>query len=711
MTTKVSSFVGNSYRFAAYNHLHFQHIQFKTVTFGNYLNCNISFFALLLSSISVSGQTQEQPLDKITVTATRSSSNIMDVGSNISWLDEESLKLIEQQHINQALVRIPGAWISRGNGQEHLTAIRSPVLTGAGGCGAFFIAQDGISLRAPGFCNVNQLFDANTEQASSIEVLRGPASTLYGSNAVHGVINVLTPNPFDAEHSSLSLSIGPHGYSRGMFSLSTTSEQHGFLFYGNVTKDGGYLQNSGFDQQKFNLIHQYQEDKWQIKNVLAVSNLNQETAGFISGFEVYKDQALKRQNPNPEAFRDSQSMRIYSQISYVENDSTSLTITPYVRWADMQFLQHFLPWQPLEENSQASVGAQLQFQKDYGDLTWLSGFDADYTQGQLTETQADDFSPTLPAGIHYDYQVNASVYSPFVQLLWAATRQLNLSAGIRYERTKYDYNNRLTAGSACAQGVDNCRFTRPENQVLNYDEWSYQINANYALTNNKRLYAQYSTGYRAPQATELFRLQAGQTVADLAAENVDSVELGLRGQTQGLFYDVTLFSMQKNNFIFQDTDRQNISNGATSHKGIELALRYQWQYVYASANGTFAKHQYDSNLRLSQINILGNEIDTAPEHMGSLQLGWRTDSGEFIELEWVHQGNYYLNPENSAEYSGHNLLNLRTGWALNARLDISARVSNLTDEDYAERADFGFGSYRYFVGEPRAVYVTVAYKY
>jgi hypothetical protein len=38
-------------------------------------------------------------------------------------------------------------------------------------------------------------------------------------------------------------------------------------------------------------------------------------------------------------------------------------------------------------------------------------------------------------------------------------------------------------------------------------------------------------------------------------------------------------------------------------------------------------------------------------------------------------------------------------------------VTNLTDADYAERADFGFGSYRYFVGEPRAVYVSVGYQY
>ncbi|WP_299072261.1 TonB-dependent receptor [uncultured Paraglaciecola sp.] len=675
------------------------------------MNPNVCFLTLMLVSTAVLGQTSPQPIEQITVTATRTSQSILDVAGNISSLDDKSLRQIEQQHINQTLVRIPGAWVSRGNGQEHLTAIRSPVLTGAGGCGAFFLAQDGISLRAPGFCNINQLFDANTEQAASLEVLRGPASTIYGSNAVHGVINVLTPNPFETDRSSLSLAIGPHDYTRGTFSVSKAGEQHGFLLYGNLTTDAGYLDNSGFDQQKVNLIHQYQDANWQVKNVIAVTNLNQETAGFISGFEMYKDAILKKQNPNPEAFRDSQSMRAYSQVSYVANHTSRFTVTPYIRWTDMQFLQHYLPWQPLEENSQSSAGVQVQFQKDSGDLRWLSGVDIDYTQGQLTETQEQDFSPSLPAGFHYDYQVNASVYSPFAQLQWRATQHLLLSAGLRYEHTQYDYDNRLSTGSACAQDVDNCRFTRPEDQVIEYDEWSYQLNANYALNKDNRLYAQYSIGYRAPQATELFRLQAGQTVADLEAENLDAFELGVRGQDQAFFYDLTLFAMEKDNFIFQDTNKQNVSNGETSHRGIELALRYQWQQFYLSGNGTIAKHKYDSNLTLSRTNIKGNEIDTAPKHMGSVQLGWRVDSGEFIELEWVHQGNYFLNPENTAEYSGHNLLNLRAGWQINNQLNISARITNLSNEDYAERADFGFGSYRYFVGEARAIYATIQYDF
>ena len=85
--------------------------------------------------------------------------------------------------------------IQRGSGQESLTALRSPVLTGAGACGAVLVLEDGIPIRPVGTCNVNELFEVNLEQAAAIEVLRGPGSVLYGSSAVHGIINVIPPMP------------------------------------------------------------------------------------------------------------------------------------------------------------------------------------------------------------------------------------------------------------------------------------------------------------------------------------------------------------------------------------------------------------------------------------------------------------------------------------------------------------------------------------
>ncbi|MFD2167057.1 TonB-dependent receptor [Thalassotalea euphylliae] len=666
--------------------------------------------AAMLIAFPLAAETQNELFEQITVTGKRVPSTSLENTQSIGVINADQLDLIKHEHVNQSLTRIAGAWVSRGNGQEHLTALRSPVLTGAGGCGAFFMAQDGISLRAPGFCNANQLFDANTEQAAQIEVLKGPASTLYGSNAVHGVINVLTPSPADGVQPLIELTGGPHDYINGQFVAGVSGEEHSFALYGNGTTDGGYKDDSGFDQQKLNFIHQYQADNWSIKSVVSGSNLNQETAGFITGFEAYKDESLKKDNPNPEAFRDSESLRAYSQILYQVADNQSLQVTPYFRSTEMTFLQHFLPWKALEENEQQSVGVQAQYVIQQDSLNWLVGLDIDVTEGKLRETQAEPFSATIPAGEHYDYEVDATVYSPFAKVEWLANEQLTLTAGLRYDATEYDYNNNLTDGSACAPEVENCRFMRPSDQTVDYDEVSYQLGANFRLDDNLGFFGQWSTGYRAPQATELFRLQAGQQVADLDAENIESLELGIRGSSNTQFFEVSAFAMEKENFIFQDANRQNISDGETTHYGVEFSVHQSLPTnFYVTVNGTIANHRYDSELTLSRENIKGNEIDTAPQHMGSAQLGWNNKNGQQVELEWVHMGNYYINPENTAKYEGHDLFNLRASYDVTPQLRASVRVLNITDKDYAERADFGFGSYRYFVGEPRSVFVSVRY--
>ncbi|MBV1908840.1 MAG: TonB-dependent receptor [Kangiellaceae bacterium] len=663
-------------------------------------------------NLAQSDEDNTDKINRVTITSSLIERPLREVNGNLHQLDNESLALIEHEHINQSFVQVPGGWISRGNGQEHLTAIRSPILTGTGGCGAFYIAQDGISLRAPGFCNANQLFDANTEQASSIEVLRGPASTLYGSNAVHGVINILTSNPFEQIESDINITVGSHDYLGTDISFGMQSGNQAFQIYGNTASDGGYKDDSGFDQQKLNLVHQYEHQQLNIKTVLAMTNLNQETAGFISGERAYRDQSIKGQNPNPEAYRDAQSFRAYSQIAYSFDEQSKLIVTPNLRWNEMEFLQHYLPWQPVENNQHQSVGAKVLYQKKINQFDWLFGFDLDLTQGELTEFQQQDFSPTIAAGLHYDYQVNSQTYSPFSQLKWSVSDLTQLTLGGRFEGTEFDYDNNLTDGDACEVGVENCRFTRPADQRVSFQNFSYQLGINHHLANNQRIYGQLSTGHRSPQATELFRLQAGQTIADLKSEKINAFEIGTRGQLGDLFYDLNLFTMKKRNFIFQDSNRQNISNGETSHQGIEFAFNYQLTAnLYSKINATIASHKYDSSLTLSRTDIKNNHIDTAPKHMGSFQLGWKSELGNTLELEWVHLGKYYLNPENAAEYAGHDLLNLRVFARLTEQLSINARLLNLTDVDYAERADFGFGSYRYFVGEPRSFFASIKYSF
>ena len=190
--------------------------------------------------------------------------------------------------------------------------------------------------------------------------------------------------------------------------------------------------------------------------------------------------------------------------------------------------------------------------------------------------------------------------------------------------------------------------------------------------------------------------------------SLDAIELGIRGSKGRLDYQVTLYSMEKDNFIFRDTQRQNVDNGATDHQGIELDLSAAiTDELTVSLALTRAKHTYENNPALVNTPIKGNRVDTAPDTIGSASVRWQINPAHLVSLEWVHIGEYFEDPQNNNEYEGHDLFHLRGQWQATEATVVFYRIMNLTDKDYAERADFAFGSDRYFVGTPRSVFAGV----
>ena len=198
-------------------------------------------------------------LETVIVTASRTPDTAFTLPVAWSALDDSTIERIAAQHSNQVFNRVAGAWVSRGNGQESLISLRSPVLTGAGSCGAFMTAQDGISLRSPGFCNVNQLFDANLLQAGKLEVLKGPATVVFGSNAQHGIINVLSRSVSDTPN-QIKVEAGSRDYYR----LSGSAAFDSVALSAQATRYGGYQDASGYDQQKATLRIDHDWQDWRV---------------------------------------------------------------------------------------------------------------------------------------------------------------------------------------------------------------------------------------------------------------------------------------------------------------------------------------------------------------------------------------------------------------------------------------------------------------
>ncbi len=647
-------------------------------------------------------------IDEIVVTASKSESNILTTQGNISSIDSEEIKFLGSHNPGEIINRLPGIYISQGSGQEHLTSIRSPILSGGAGAGSFLFLEDGIPLRSPGFGNVNGLMESIIEIGERTEVVRGPGSTLYGSNAIHGLMNVITPRPSNIKTGS----IGTH-FSKSEFIIDGNYSQptkNGEILFGFYWReDNGHSHNhEGEDEDETDQPHYGQQKflfRWDhSKNLtdyiltLSGTNLNQETMGYVKGFEVYKDEEISETNPDPEAYRDTYSIR--SALKIIKNlQNATLSITPFIRYNDMSFKMHFLPGKPLEENSHQSLGVQTIFSKEINNLKLFIGSDIEFTEGKLSEYQDSpdvSFGPSLayPNGPHYDYTIDSRVFSIYLNTEWHINPKTIISAGIRAENTEYDYKTNIKDGT---RG----RIQVTPNRSDDYTDISIKTAISYLLNDNNALFANFSRGNRAPQVTDLYRIQSKQVPGGADSERLDSFEFGLRGSISNLEYELVGYTMEKENYFFRDSQGFNVEDGKTDHQGVELSYFIDLSKNFKlSGSASFSKHKYNFDHTPNGIKN-GNIIDSAPKDLANTRLSYLFSNNGKVEIEWIKIGGYPVDEKNAHFYDGHDTFNLRIQGSLGEATTIAFKVSNLTDQRYANRADFAFGSYRYFAGHER----------
>jgi outer membrane receptor protein involved in Fe transport len=380
----------------------------------------------------------------------------------------------------------------------------------------------------------------------------------------------------------------------------------------------------------------------------------------------------------------------------------------------MAFLQHFLPGQPLEENDQSSAGVIVERDVSTAAAQISVGGQAEIMSGGLREFQAlpttgsNFLVATRPAGLHYDYDVNSVLFAAFYNLDYNLATDTRLVHSLRVETLKYDYtNNHIVGntkddGSAC--GFGGCLYTRPASRE---DEFS-NLGARFGVERDLHVgmvYATASSGFRPPQVTELYRLRGGQTVADLNSEQLSALEIGLRNEGVA----IALFAENTRNYLFRDSEAYNVSDGRTRSRGLEISLSRRLGAHNLSVATTYARHKYAFDRAADGRETIsnGNDMDSAPRWFG--QAAWSTQISPTLrhELELSAVGPYYLNAANTAKYEGHTVLNWRAQWQPSANIEWSLRLMNLFDAEYADRADFAFGSYRYFPAMPRHIYLGV----
>ena len=556
--------------------------------------------------------------------------------------------------------------------------------------------------------------------SSGVETITGPASSRYGANAMHGVINILS-KPIESDN-RFYLNAGPNNYKNFKIRASNNLD---WSFDGFFANNDGFRDQSGYDQQKIRLQSKFDLNEWTGYLKATLTNLNQETAGYVNGLNSYKDEEFSKQNFNPDAYRDANSQRVSLKL-IKEIDDVISSITPYVRSNDMKFFQHFLPGTPLEENSHYSFGAIFQRITDYESFSFIRGLHIDFAKAELTETQANKLTTssafnnaTRPQGKHYDYEVDSITYAFFggIENL-SIGNNLIFFADARAEFIEYDYTNRMISGNTREDGsrcgFGGCYYNRPADRTDDFNELSARAGISTTL-DSINYFAQISLGFRPPQVNEAYRLQKKQNVTDLDSETLTMFEFGSKFELESLIGSLSFYQSKKKNSIFRDSQNFIVDNGKTDHKGVELSLSIFVNLRNTiNANITYGDHRYDfeTDTSMREKIRVDNKIDTAPKIMANLLWNININDDSNLSLEIEHMDSYYTDAANLHEYEGHTLYHARFNREFSESLKGYLRIENLTDKRYAERADFNaFGGDRYFPGLPREVYIGLEYNF
>ena len=662
-------------------------------------------------------------LPAVTVTGTREATLLSETPASVGVIDRATIDFTRPSHPQQLLGQIPGVAIAVTNGEGHTTAIRQGFTTGP----MYLFLEDGIPVRATGNFNHNALYELNLPSAGGVEVVRGIGSALYGSDAIGGLVNVLSRTPRETAGADLSVEAGSFGWGRVLGGIDSGRRGPNAVRADlNLTHTDGWRDSTAYDRQSVNLRWDHEYDpQTLVKTILGITHIDQETgANSALPLDLYLNNPTV--NLRSAAYRKVNALRLSSAIDKDLGQGRQLSFTPYFRdnRMDLNGSYNFPSGARIENTQVQSYGLMTKFRQNFNDkmrTRLITGLDLDYSPSQrqedkitlLTDAVAGRtryYSYTLGQRI-YDYEVSYKSAAPYLHLELSPTQMLRVTAGLRFDYASMSMQNNL-GQNAAVNG-----FYQLADSSVNFSRLSPKLGLNWALSESDHAFASYNQGFRTPSENQLFR--SGATVATPASAAAalrpilaEQFELGIRGNTLRWSYELVLYQLNKQDDLLSQKDSNNVTiqtnNGSTQHQGVELGLgREMTSKLRLDLAASYAKHRY-REWSTSTANYSGNEIENAPRLLANLRLTWQPVANTQAQLEWVELGSYFLEASNQqGKYAGHRLFNARISTKLDQHWSCFARITNLTDKRYADSASYSSGMAMYSPALPRAVYLGV----
>lgn len=673
------------------------------------------------NNLLISLQPQNRILQEVVVnSANRTAEKRSEAPVAIATINKQTIEDAKATRIDYLVNKVSGVFMVNLGNEQHEMSIRQPMTTRS----LFLYLEDGVPIRTTGIYNHNALLEMNMTATKQIEIIKGPASSLYGAEAIGGAVNIITQSPPAVASANLSLQGSDAGYKRVDISAGNTYGKLGLLVSGYyANRNNGPVDQTNYHKTAFTIRGDYAIDSkttW-TNSLTYVDYYSDMGGGSLDSAHFAQKNYNTLYTFN---YRKTNALRYRSTINHVWNSNSETQLT--LNYRDNSVKQNPSYYvtnnfaNPLLANGQinnSSFNSYMLIAQHIQKFRWMNS--------RLITGISVDISPSTyianyikiqrdAAGKYASYTNTDSLLSNYStainNLASYINYELNLAKGLklvtalRYDYYHYNFQNYLTPSAS----------TGAPSTISNFTRFTPKI----GLTYNYRavgFYANYSQGYVPPQVTELFN---SVKVPYLQPQTFFNYEVGgwISLLKNKLYADYSLYLLDGTNEIISvrqtDGSYVNQNAGKTEHKGIEYGITYkpttEWMFRLSATN---AKHTFIQDVEKG-IDYSGNEMAAAPHFTSNAEIMYKPAflKGLKLGIEWQHQSSYYLDNANSGKYPGFDVFNIRAGYKT-GRFEVWLNALNAFNTYYSVMASKSTYGYTYSLGDPREITVGVSYHF
>ncbi|AMR30366.1 hypothetical protein A0256_02505 [Mucilaginibacter sp. PAMC 26640] len=689
------------------------------------------------TTVSILMEPSTIDLQQVVVSASREKQARQDAPIAISKINATQIHDTKATALYQLLNKVAGVYMVDLGNEQHTMAIRQPITYNA----LYLYMEDGLPIRPTGIFNHNSLYEINMSGVRDIEVIKGPASSLYGSNAIGGAVNFITQGAPSGYAANVSLRGDNYHYRRVDADGGFTSGKFGLYAGGYIAHQKDSWQDySDFDKYSGNFKTTYDFDAaTRLTTSVTYNYLNTQTPGSLDSAHFYSRSYGANQRFT---YRKVQAFRANAKLEHAWSEKSNTFLTLFYRDnSTAQLPSYYISdvrdntGQYISSNGQVndqsfhSIGLLAQHRTDFDFLrsrlivgAYLDNSPSSYYAKYL-EVQKDVannyYTGFTNTGRYIDdYRIKLFNTAAYTQYEIRPADALRVVMGLRYDRIHYAFSNNIPAGSS--------KYKQQETNDFNI--LAPKLGLTYNIGNNKGFYANYSVGFQPPETGDLY---SSRQLVPLKQATFNNYEAGgwFSALSKKMYVEVSLFDLEGRNEIINqllpDNTTQNQNAGATRHRGIEYSLVYAPVREFSFRfSGTNARHTYVDYSEVSTnfatgtntvFSYNGKRMNNAPAWIANSELTYKPAyvDGLRLSTEWQHINRYYTNPANTKTYSGYNIYNVRVGYDVKSSVlkgaGIWLNVLNVTDKLYATTVTSNQYGDTYNAAPPRTFTLGISY--